>query len=125
MNWLYHFYIYDNLRVVLLLSLVCHWCNQYVISSEQVELIKSGAVETTQADQLVNDTLIPMIGKQQKLYESNMEQMDVRISIYLYVSLYISIYLYVSLCISIYLHYISVYLYISLYISIYLYYVIL
>ena len=43
----------------------------------QTELIKSGAVIPSEADQLVNDILIPMIGNQQKIYEANMEQIDV------------------------------------------------
>ena len=47
------------------------------LSSFQTELIKSGAVLPQEADQLVNDTLIPMIGSQQKIYEANMEQIDV------------------------------------------------
>jgi hypothetical protein len=47
------------------------------LSFVQTELIKSGAVLPQEADQLVNDTLIPMIGSQQKIYEANMEQIDV------------------------------------------------
>jgi len=44
-------------------------------------LVKSGAATQQDADKLVNDTLIPMIGNQQKIYENNMDIIDVSQSV--------------------------------------------